>query len=164
MVLDIIITLIVAVAVIAGVIGCIVPVIPGPIVAFVGLLLVSIFEQWSVLPLWLLIVLGGAAVASTILDSILPSMASKRAGAGRGGVWGSVIGMIIGMFFFPPFGIIIGAFFGALVGEMMFHPENKAPLRAAAAVFSGTLFAILLKLLVTGVVSFYAIRGAIAQF
>lgn len=164
MVIDIVVTLVVAAAVVAGVIGCILPVIPGPIVAFLGLVVVSIAQQWAVLPVWLLVVLGVAAVATTVLDSVLPSVASKRAGAGSGGIWGSVIGMLIGTFLFPPFGIILGAFFGALVGEMIFHRENKSPLRAAAAVFTGTLFAMLLKLLVTGVVAFYSIRGAIAQF
>lgn len=164
MALDIAISLIVFVTVIAGFVGCIVPVIPGPIVAFVGLLVVSLAQQWSTLPLWLLTVLGLVAVAVTVLDSVLPSIASKRAGAGRGGVWGSLIGMLIGTFLFPPFGIVIGAFFGALLGEMLFHGENKSPLKAATAVFSGTLVAVLLKLLVTGLVSFYSVRAAIALF
>lgn len=164
MVFDIAVSLIVFVTVIAGLIGCIFPIIPGPIVAFLGLLVVSLAQQWSTLPLWLLTVLGLVAVGATVLDSVLPSVASKRAGAGRGGVWGSVIGMVIGTFLFPPFGIVIGAFFGALLGEMFFHGENKSPLKAAAAVFSGTLAAILLKLLVTGLVSFYSIRGAVSLY
>ena len=147
-----------------GVIGCIVPALPGPILAYLALILISIPGAWTVVPLWALIVLGALAVATAILDNVLPAMGSKKAGASKAGIWGSVVGMIAGSFVIPPVGTIVGAFVGALVGEVVFNPENKEPLKAAAGVFKGTVLSILLKLVATGIIGFYFVRGSIRLF
>ncbi|MFP4431512.1 MAG: DUF456 domain-containing protein [Spirochaetota bacterium] len=149
---------------ILGFLGCVVPAIPGPILAYLSLHLLSIPTGWTLFHPVTLIVLGVVAVAATVLDNIFPALASKKAGAGRPGVWGSVVGMIFGSIFFPPFGVFIGAFLGALLGEVLLNPENKGPLKAAAGVFRGTLLGILVKLGATGVVAFYYLRGAIRLF
>ena len=127
MALEIIFTVIGALLVIAGLIGCIVPVIPGPILSFISLILISIPSGFGIFKPLTLVILGAAAIASQLLDNLLPVFSSNRAGAGKAGIWGSIIGMIAGMFLFPPFGVIIGAFFGALFGEMLFNRENKNP-------------------------------------
>ncbi len=146
-----------------GVIGCIVPALPGPIIAYVSLILIAIPSSWGLMPVWLLVVLGVLAVATAVLDNVLPAMNSKKAGASNAGIWGSVIGMIVGTFF-SPIGTIIGAFVGALAAEVIFNPQNKEPLKAAAGVFRGTVLAIMLKLIVTGVIGWYFVRGAIRLF
>jgi uncharacterized protein len=146
-----------------GVIGCVVPALPGPIIAYVALVLISIAGAWEVVPLWALIVAGVFAVATTILDNVLPAMSSKRAGASKAGIWGSIIGMIVGSFF-TPIGTIVGAFVGALLGEVILNPDNKEPMKAAMGVFKGTVLAILLKLVATGVIGWYFVRGAIRLF
>jgi hypothetical protein len=146
-----------------GVIGCIVPAIPGPIIAFLALILVSIAGSWAVIPVWALVLAGVLALATTVLDNVLPALSSKKAGASKAGIWGSVIGMIVGSFF-TPIGTIIGAFVGALAGEVLFNPDNKEPLKAAAGVFRGTVLAIMLKLIATGVTGWYFVRGSIRLF
>lgn len=163
MVLSIIMSILGSLFLVVGFIGCIIPAIPGPILAFIGLILISIPGAWALIPLWLLIVLGVLAIAATIMDNVLPALSSKKAGAGRPGVWGSVIGMIAGSFF-TPIGTIIGAFVGALLGEMVFNRENKSPFKAALGVFKGTMLAILLKLVATGIIGYYYVRGVIALF
>lgn len=164
MVLSIIMTILGAGLLFIGIIGCIIPAIPGPIFAFLALILISIPGDWLLYAPWLLVLLGVLAVATMILDNVLPAVSSKKAGAGKAGVWGSIVGMIAGSFFLPPFGTIIGAFVGALLGEILFNKENKEPLKAAIGVFKGTMLAILMKLLVAGVTGFYFVRGAIALF
>ncbi len=164
MVLSIVMTILGAGLVLIGVIGCVIPALPGPIFAFLALILISIPGAWELYAVWLLIVLGALAVATMVLDNVLPAMSSKKAGAGKAGVWGSVVGMILGSFVIPPFGTIIGAFVGALLFEILFNKENKDPMKAALGVFNGTMLAILLKLLVTGVTGFYFVRGAIQLF
>lgn len=146
-----------------GVIGCIVPALPGPIIAYVSLILIAIPGSWGLMPVWVLVVLGVLAVATAVLDNVLPAVSSKKAGASRAGIWGSVVGMIAGTFF-SPVGTIIGAFVGALVGEVVFNRENKEPLKAAAGVFRGTVLAIMIKLVVTGIIGWYFVRGAIRLF
>ncbi|MFW6293421.1 MAG: DUF456 domain-containing protein [Spirochaetota bacterium] len=148
---------------VVGVIGCIVPALPGPLLAYLALILISIPGAWAVLPVWVLVALGVLAVATMILDNVLPALSSKKAGASRAGIWGSIVGMIVGSFF-TPIGTIIGAFVGALAGEIVFNPANREPLKAAAGVFRGTVLAIMLKLVATGIIGWYFVRGSIRLF
>jgi hypothetical protein len=164
MAMTVIMSMLGAIAVAVGLIGCIVPVLPGPIVSYVALLLISLAGGWEIYSATTLIVLAVLAVAATVTDSILPAVSSRRAGAGRAGVWGSILGMLVGAVFFPPFGMIIGAFVGALAFEVIFNPDNTEPLKAAVGVFKGTVLATLLKLIVAGVIGFYFVRGSIEAF
>lgn len=154
-------TILGALAVVAGLIGCVIPAIPGPILAYLSMILLSIPGGWALYQVWLLVLMGAVALIATIMDNVLPAVSSKKSGAGKAGVWGSVAGMIAGSFLFPPFGTIIGAFVGALIGEMIFNRENKKPLKAALGVFKGTMLGILLKLAAVGMIAVFYVRGAI---
>lgn len=161
---DIIATVTGSILILLGIVGCIVPVIPGPILAAAALFGLSLAGGWAVYSTRVLIGWTAAAIVAQILDNVLPARAAGRAGAGPGGVWGSVLGMLLGTILFPPFGVFIGAFAGALLGEMVFHRENLEPMRAALAVFRGTLGAIALKLAVTGAIGVVFVRGALRLF
>lgn len=161
MVVSIIMTVLGACALIVGFIGCIVPAIPGPILGFLSLIMISISGQWQLFPWWTLLLLGAFALFTTVIDNILPVWASKKSGAGKSGVWGSVFGMIVGSFLFPPFGTIIGAFVGALLGELLFNRSNERPLKAAFGVFKGTMLGILIKIAAIGATAFFYFRGVV---
>ena len=152
-----------AAALLLGLIGCVIPVIPGPILAYVALILISIPGGWTLVPVWLLVTLGAVAVGATILDNLLPALGSRKAGAGKAGVWGSVVGMIVGSFF-TPIGTIVGAFVGALAGELLFHRENEHPVKAAFGVLKGTTLGILIKLCVVGIIGYEFVRASIDLF
>lgn len=147
-----------------GFVGCIVPVIPGPILAVLALIGLSLAGGWELVAPWVMIFVAVAAIAAQLLDNLLPARSAARAGAGKGGIWGSVIGMLVGSVFFPPFGVFVGAFAGALLGELLFHPDNKSPFASALAVFRGTIGAIVLKLAVTGVAAVIFVQAAIRLF
>lgn len=159
MLLEIISMIFAILALIIGIIGCVVPILPGPLLSFASLLIISMPGSFTLYRPRLLIVLGVLALLSQFLDNIFPVLASKRAGAGKGGTWGSVAGMLLGMVFFPPLGVFIGAFLGALLGEILFNRENEEPLKAALGVFTGTLLGIVFKLSVSTVIAVYLIRG-----
>ena len=164
MVIDILLVFLGVLAVVGGLVGCIVPVIPGPPVSYLGLILISLAGGWNIYAAWVLIVLAIVAVGAAVLDSILPAYASKRAGAGKAGVWGSVVGMLIGTFLFPPFGTFIGAFFGALLGEFLRMRQDSSPLKAAWGVFTGTMAATVAKLAVSGTIAVVFVRGVFTLF
>ncbi len=140
----------------AGFVGCILPVLPGPPLSFVGLVLLwwgrgfdaATFGSTTV------IVLGVLAVVVTVLDFVVPAMGAKKYGASSSGVWGSVLGMIVGMIFFPPFGMLIGAFLGALAFEVLAGKDSPAAMRAAWGVFMGTVVGIMMKLAVSVAVTY----------
>ena len=145
----------------AGIVGCVLPIIPGPPLAYAALILLSIARKWEAFPPAVLIVLGLVAAAVTAMDYLMPIITSKWKGASKAGIWGSVAGMIVGMIFFPPFGVIIGTFVGAVLGELLFSKRPDGALKAGWGVFLGTMMGIGLKLAVSGVIAVYFLRAVL---
>jgi len=144
--LDAVIIVIGLILALAGMIGCILPIIPGPTFSFLALILLSWTKNWQVFSQAFLIVMGALTVILMILDYIAPALGAKKYGASKSGLWGSAIGMIIGIFFIPPWGIIVGA-------------SGKKALRAGWGILIGNVLGIGLKLAFTTVVLFYYIKA-----
>jgi uncharacterized protein YqgC (DUF456 family) len=143
-----------------GIVGCVLPVLPGPPLSFAGLILLWGARGWeaSSFGTTAVLVLGGLTALVTVLDFVLPAVGAKRYGATRSGVWGSVLGMIVGMIFFPPFGMLVGAFVGALAFEVLAGRDAGEATRAAWGVFVGTMAGIALKLAVCIAIGWYFVR------
>lgn len=144
---------------IAGMIGCILPIIPGPFLSFCALILLSWVKNWQIFSQTFMIIMGILTALLIILDYFAPALGAKKFGASKIGLWGSVIGMIIGIFFIPPWGMIVGAFVGALVGELASGKSGGKALRAGWGILIGNVLGIGLKLAFTAVVLFYYIKG-----
>lgn len=138
--------------------GCILPVIPGPTLSFLALIILSYAKDWEPFSSTFLIIAAGLAILVTILDYVVPVGGAKRYGASKIGVAGSIIGMLIGVFLFPPWGLFIGAFVGALAGELVAGKEGKKALRAGWGVFVGIMVGIGLKLAFSGVMLFFYVK------
>jgi uncharacterized protein YqgC (DUF456 family) len=147
------------ICVIVGIIGCIVPGIAGPPFSYASLILLSIAKRWHPFSAKFLIIMAAITVFVTGLDYLLPAVGAKKYGASKLGFWGAIIGMILGILFFPPLGMIIGAFLGAIVGELLKGKQSYEALKAGWGVFVGILLAVLLKLIATGVMTFYFIKA-----
>ena len=130
---------------VVGILGSVLPILPGPIMSWIGLFLLY-FTKTVPQNNWILGITFIATIAITILDYTIPAKGAKRFGGSRYGVWGTNIGLIIGLFF-PPIGFIIGLFVGAFVGEICFNPndQNRA-LKAAFGAFLGFLTSSFIKL------------------
>ena len=147
--------IIAGILVIIGIIGCIIPVLPGPPLSYVGILLLH-FTQWGGLSTELLVFLGILAVAVTVIDFLLPVWTTKKFGGSKYSVWGATIGLIIGLFF-APLGIIICPFVGAFVGEMIFSNNSNKALRSAIGSFIGFLLGTGAKFAASGIMLYYYI-------
>ncbi len=156
--MDVIIVVIGLILALAGIIGCILPIIPGPIFSFLALILLSWIKNWRSFSLTFLIVMASLTALLMILEYIAPALGAKKYGASKYGLWGSVIGMFIGIFFIPPWGMIVGAFVGALVGELLAGKSGKKALRAGWGILIGNVLVIGLKLAFTTVALFYYIK------
>jgi len=143
---------------IAGMVGCILPIIPGPILSFSALILLSWIKSWQSFSQTFLIVMGILTGLLLLLDYVAPALGAKKYGASKRGLWGSAIGMLIGIFFIPPWGMIVGAFIGALVGELAAGKSGRKSLRAGWGILIGNVLVIGLKLAFTAVVLFYYIK------
>lgn len=128
-----------------GIIGSFLPILPGPITGWIGLL---ILHLTSIIPMnWTFL---GITLAIAIfiwgIDYVIPAWGTKKFGGTKYGVWGSVIGLILGLLFFPPFGIIIGSFVGAFIGEIIYDSKDgKRALKAAFGAFVGFMLSTGLK-------------------
>jgi len=144
---------------VVGLIGAVVPVLPGPPISYVGLLLLH-FTKWADFSSNFLIVMAVVAVVVTAIDYFVPMWGTKKFGGSKAGVRGSTIGLIIGVFFFPPFGIIIGPFLGALIAELMLNSDdfNKA-LRSGLGSLVGFLMGTGLKLGASLLMTVYFVRA-----
>ncbi|WP_456462887.1 DUF456 domain-containing protein [Lutibacter sp.] len=127
-----------------GIIGSFLPVLPGPLTSWLGLLLLHFT---SVVPMnWTFLgVTLGIAVVIWIIDYFIPAMGTKKFGGTRYGVIGTMVGLIIGIIFLGPFGIIIGPFVGAYIGEMIQEKNSGKALKAAFGSFIGFLTSSFLK-------------------
>ena len=140
--------------IIGGILGSILPFLPGPPLSYGGLLLLhfTAAHQFSkrFLVVWAIITL-----VTYLIDYLIPVWGTKRFGGSRQGIWGSIIGLIAGIFFFPPFGIIIGPFAGAVIGELIAGKDSSSALRAGFGSFIGTLLGTLIQLIAAGLMAWY---------
>ncbi|MDR2911619.1 MAG: DUF456 domain-containing protein [Bacteroidales bacterium] len=139
---------------ITGILGCILPVIPGPPLNYVGLLLLHFTSKYQFSTKFLIIWAIITAIVYA-LDYIIPVWGTKKFGGSKAGVWGSVIGLVFGLFFFPPFGIIVGPFLGAITGELLSGKNSETALKSGFGSFLGFLLGTLLKLVVSGLMTWY---------
>ncbi|NLE63227.1 MAG: DUF456 domain-containing protein [Bacteroidales bacterium] len=145
--MDIFLIVIGIVLLIVGLIGSVAPVLPGPPIAYVSLLLLQ-FTSKQPFSLLFLILLAAVVIIVTILDYIIPTIRTKKFGGSSYGAWGCIIGTLAGLFMFPPIGIIIMPFVGAFIGEMIYDNNFQKALRAAFGSFLGFLSGTLMKLVV----------------
>ena len=132
---------------IIGVIGSIVPVLPGPLSSWIGLFIFSNVTDVVVSGKLILICLI-IAIGIFILDYIIPIYTSKKFGASRYGIIGASIGIILGLFF-APFGIFIGAIIGSVTGEMILNKNFKKSFKSAFGVFLGFIISGFTKSMIT---------------
>lgn len=158
---DVVIVLIGFVFLILGLVGCFAPLVPGPPMSFVALLVLhfskAISFSTNFLLLWAVIV-----VLITLLEYFIPIWGSKKFGGSTAGSWGASIGMFLGLLFFPPMGIIIGTVIGALVGEMyVAKADLPVAFKAAMGALVGFVFGAAIKLTVCLIMTFYFVKEII---
>ena len=133
------------VLVILGIIGSIVPAMPGPFLSFVGLLLLFFAGGREAVSVGALILFGSLMVILSIIDYAAPILGAKFFGASRKGIWGAIIGGFLGIVFFPPLGIFLGALLGAVIGEMSTGKQLSEATRAGIGVIVGSVSVIILQ-------------------
>lgn len=149
--MDVFLTLLGFVFVFLGIIGSFLPILPGPLTGWVGLLLLhltkAVPQNWTFLGITLFI-----ALVIFILDYFIPAMGTKKFGGTKYGAYGTTIGLLIGLFSPIPFGILIGAFLGALIGELLYDSKdtNRA-IKASFGAFLGFLASVTIKFSIAAV-------------
>lgn len=145
---------------IAGLAGCIIPLLPGPPLSYIGLVIIQFALNepftYRFMAIWLLV-----TIAVTLLDYYVPIWGTKKFGGSRSGIWGATLGLLIGIFFLPPLGMIAGPFFGAVIGEMFSGRDSATAFRAGMGFFIGFLAGTIMKLAVSFIMAFYFFKAII---
>ncbi|MBQ6081406.1 MAG: DUF456 domain-containing protein [Bacteroidales bacterium] len=130
----------------AGIVGCFLPVIPGPPLSWGALLLLYFFGNGEMSLKFLLIWLG-ITIVVTILDYVVPAQFTRLTGGSKAAGRGSLVGLLLGLIFFPPWGMIAGAFLGALLAEVFINRSSVADsVKPALGSFAGFFFGTFIKL------------------
>lgn len=131
-----------------GLIGSLLPVLPGPPLSWLGLLLLQLTDTVPV-DYWFLTLTAIIAIAITVLDYWIPALGTKKFGGSRFGMAGATLGLMISLVF-PVLGfagIIIWPFFGALAGELLNNASHQKAIKAALGSLVGFLTGTFLKFL-----------------
>lgn len=144
---------------IIGIIGGVVPGLPGPPLSWVGLLLMFITDGTNrggdpmsvrFLVIWLIL-----TTVVTVIDYVIPGLFTKLTGgskyAGRGAIAGLFLGMLI-----PPVGIILGSLLGAFLAELIYARKDAvSSVTSALGAFFGFVMGTGLKLIASGLMMYY---------
>ena len=131
--------------IVVGLVGTILPALPGTLLIFIGLVIGAWAEGFQEVGLWTLVVLGILTAISYAIDFIATAMGAKRTGASPRAFWGAALGSIVGIFFGIP-GLILGPFIGAVVGELTANRGMAVAARAGYGAWIGLLVGTVAKL------------------
>ena len=141
--MDIVYVIIAAVLIVVSFVGCAVPVLPGPVLAFCGVL--TLLPSRFAPSTQTCVLLGVACAVVLVLDYVVPAFGAKKFNCSRWGIFGCFVGTIVGIFF-APLGLLFGPFVGAVLGEVIAGKNFSASLKGGFGALLGFLFGITLKL------------------
>lgn len=145
--MDVFLVFIAALFMLLGIVGSMLPILPGPLTSWAGLLIFHLTDavpmNWTFLIITLII-----AILVWLLDYIVPALGTKKFGGSKYGMIGTSIGLLVGIFAPIPGGIIIGPFAGAFIGELINKSDSKTALKAAFGSFLGFLTSTFIKFVV----------------
>jgi hypothetical protein len=130
--------------VVIGMVGIVLPALPGTLLIFAGLLLAAWADGFMRVGAGTIVLLGILTVGSYFVDVAAMALGMKRLGTTKRAMAGAALGSIAGLFFGLP-GLIIGPFAGAVVGELTAHRDLGRAGRAGIAAWLGFLIGTVVK-------------------
>jgi uncharacterized protein YqgC (DUF456 family) len=131
-----------------GLVGTVVPGLPGMILIMGGIALFTFgsgFSVVGVLQFAALMVLGLIGMGLNFLGNLI---GAQKFGASRIGLLGAVVGLVIGLFTLGPFGIVIGPLIGAVAAELLKGRATRDAVRSGFGVLIGYIFGSLAEVLI----------------
>lgn len=142
-----------------GILGCVVPGLPGPILSWLSLLVFIFIPEQGIG--WLTLTITGVLMAIiTILDYWIPILGAKKFGSTREGIIGGTLGIFVGLFFLPPIGIIIGPLVGTIIGDLVAGKDLSSAFNSGVGALLGFVVGTLIKLgYCIGVLVLFSVKG-----
>lgn len=133
-----------AAALVAGVAGVVLPVLPGSALLVVGAALVAWAEDFTRVSGWTVAACAALGVVIWLVDLAAGVLGAKAFGASKWAVLGAGLGLLVGMFFGLP-GIVLGPVVGAIALEYARDPNFERAMKAGAGAFVGFVLGSVVK-------------------
>jgi len=146
--ITIILAIICALLMLVGLLGVVLPILPGIPLSWLGLFIYAIGTGFDRISLTTVIVFLVLMLLTLALDFALPMLGAKKYKASRSGIFGAFLGFTIGIFILGIWGFILGPIIGALLGELLSRKKPQQALRASLGAFLGFVAGILSKIVV----------------
>jgi len=133
------------VLVVVGLIGTLLPVMPGAFIVFLGMVAGAWADDFSRVGWVTIVVLAILTILVYVVDFLAGAFGARRLGASRWGVTGAILGAVVGMFF-GFVGVVVGPFVGAVAGELMARRGLTEAGRAGAGAWIGLVLSVAARL------------------
>ena len=134
-----------AALIVVGLVGTILPTLPGVPIVFAGMWLAAWAGDYLLIGPGILVLLGVLAAIAVLLDFLAGIIGARRIAATRAALWGAAVGTVVGMFFGLA-GLLLGPFIGALIGEASAGGTTRRSTHVGVATWIGLLFGTLAKI------------------
>ncbi len=131
---------------ILGIAGSFLPVLPGPLLSWLGLFTLNYSNNYEISTSKLVLLLV-FTLFITIADYIIPSKTTKKFGGSKYAATGTTIGLILGFIIPIPGGMLTGLLLGAFIGEMINSNNSSLALKASLGSLVGFLASSFMKML-----------------
>jgi uncharacterized protein YqgC (DUF456 family) len=148
MIITIIVGIVSGLLILAGAAGTLLPLLPGPPLSFVGLLIYAWYTYFDVITWPWLVAWGILTLLTFGLDFLGPALGAKKYKSSRLGIWGAILGGFIGTFVLGPIGLIAGPLLGGFLGEYLAMRDHVQAFKAAWGAFVGMMVGNAIKALV----------------
>jgi len=137
--------IVVALLVVSGFVGLLLPILPGIVFIFSGLLLAAWIDDFARVSQTTMIVIGVISLLAWAIDFFASYLTAKKAKASKLALYGTLIGAIVGIFG-GVVGLIIGPVIGAVIGEFIARRNTSDATRVGIAAGFGFVVALAVKL------------------
>ena len=141
-----------------GIVGCVLPVVPGPILLYCALL--CLLGTSHAPAVAVLVTFGVVTVVAIVLDYVVPALGAKKFNCSKLGIVGCAVGTVVGIAFFP-LGLLLGPFLGAVIGELIAGKSLGKSFWGGIGAFVGFLVGVFLKLFACSTMAIYYAKAAL---
>lgn len=136
-----------AVLILVGTAGTFLPALPGPILVFAGALLGAWIDDFTRIPVWVVVVLGVLTIVAWVVDYVAGMLGAKKVGASKEAILGAALGTILGLMM-GLIGVLFMPFVLAVVGEYLARKDQQRALKVGLATWIGLLLGTIAKVVV----------------
>ncbi len=131
--------------IVVGVIGTVLPALPGVILVFGGIVLAAWIDDFTRIPVWVVLLLGAMTAVAWVVDYAAAAMGAKRVGASRYAIIGAVLGTFAGVFT-GLWGLLFMPLVGAAIGEFIAQRDVRRAGTVGLATWLGMLLGTAIKI------------------